>query len=30
MRQTLAASEHLKSLAESLDKQVHQFKVWSR
>jgi methyl-accepting chemotaxis protein len=27
MRQTLDASEHLKSLAESLDKQVHQFKV---
>lgn len=27
MRQTLAASEHLQSLAEGLDKQVHQFKV---
>jgi methyl-accepting chemotaxis protein len=27
MRQTLVASEHLTSLAESLDKQVHQFKV---
>lgn len=27
MRHTLAASEHLKTLAEGLDKQVHQFKV---
>jgi methyl-accepting chemotaxis protein len=27
MRQTLDASEHLQSLAEGLDKQVHQFKV---
>jgi methyl-accepting chemotaxis protein len=27
MRQSLAASEHLQSLAEGLDKQVHRFKV---
>lgn len=27
MRQTLSASEHLKTLAEGLDKQIHQFKV---